>query len=337
MCSPNTILAALDGADTGPGCGCDHLGHTGDHAGAAAPAGPSPAAAVLRADADVPEAPRLGGIGRRRMLRAALGGALGLAGVAVAPAVAAAQPVADGPVTPAAARRTIGFDRVVDLTHPLSPDFPVFEMFVRPPEVQQWRNLDEHGFNTNEWRFNEHTGTHIDVPAHAQNGAVTVDQLPLENFIAPLAVVRYAERADRDNATELTVADIEAWERRNGRLPRGAFVAADASWYRRVGTPAFLNLDVAAESLSFPGVSPEAADFLITQRSIVGFGTDTISLDHSSRLFPLVHRMLLTTGRYGLEAMANLDEVPDTGATLVLGVPKLRGGFGAPVRAMALF
>jgi kynurenine formamidase len=323
MCSPNTILAALDGEATGPGCGCDH-----GPAGEAVPV----AAGTRRDDADVPEAPRLGGMGRRRMLRAALGGAFGLAAVAAVPGTAAAQGI-----TPAAARRTIGFDRVVDLTHPLSTDFPVFELFVRPPEVQQWRNLAEHGFNTNEWRFNEHTGTHIDVPAHAQDGGITVDQLPLEDFIAPLAVVRYGDRADRDNATELTVADIEAWERRNGRLPRGAFVAADATWYRRIDTPAFLNLDAAAESMSFPGMSPEAADFLLTQRSIVGFGTDTISLDHSQRLFPLVHRMLLTTGRYGLEALANLDQVPDTGATLILGVPKLRGGFGAPVRAMALF
>ena len=330
MCSPNTILAALDGVDTGPGCGCDHgSDHRTDQRTDGAPV----AAGARRDDADVPEASRLGGIGRRRMLRAALGGAFGLAAVAAVPGTAAAQTI-----TAAAARRTIGFDRVVDLTHPLSPDFPVFELFVRPPDVQQWRNLDEHGFNTNEWRFNEHTGTHIDVPAHAQNGALTVDQLPLEDFIAPLAVVRYADRADRDNATELTVADIEAWERRNGRLPRGAFVAADAGWYRRIDTPnAFLNLDTAAETMSFPGMSPEAADFLLTQRSIVGFGTDTISLDHSARLFPLVHRMLLTTGRYGLEAMANLDQVPDTGSTLVLGVPKLRGGFGAPVRAMALF
>jgi kynurenine formamidase len=320
MCSPNTILAALDGAHPEAGCGCDHHGE-------------APVTARTRDDADVPEEPRLGGIGRRRMLRAALGGALGLAATAAVPGAAAAQPV-----TPQVARRTIGFERVVDLTHPLGTDFPVFEVFVRPPVVQQWRNLAEHGFNTNEWRFNEHTGTHIDVPAHAQDGGLTVDELPLENFIAPLAVVRYAERADRDNATELSVADIEAWERRNGRLPRGAFVAADAGWYRRVGTPnAFLNLDVAAETMSFPGVSPEAADFLLTQRSIVGFGTDTISLDHSLRLFPLVHRMLLTTGRYGLEALANLDQVPDSGATIILGVPKLRGGFGAPVRAMALF
>lgn len=317
MCSPNTILAALDG-DHAPGCGCPVV----------------PALAGARCDdADVPTDPRLGGTGRRGLLRAVLGGALGIAGAAVLPGVAAAAaPPSPGP------RRTIGFERVVDLTHPLSPAFPVFELFVRPPEVQQWRNLAEHGFNTNEWRFNEHTGTHIDVPAHAQDGAVTVDLLPLEDLIAPLCVVRYAERAERDTATELTVADIEAWERRNGRLPRGAFVAADAGWYHRVDVPdAFLNLDRANQTLSFPGVSPEAADFLLTQRSIVGFGTDTVSLDHSARLFPLVHRMLLTTGRYGLECLANLDQVPDSGATVIVGVPKLRGGFGAPVRVMALF
>ncbi|MGH3915759.1 MAG: cyclase family protein [Pseudonocardiaceae bacterium] len=317
MCSPQTVLAALDGAppDDDPLCG---------HPAPAAQAAPTTVPVTSET-----VAPRTN---RRHALRAALGAALGVAGTVTLAGTASAAPTATD------LRNHLSYRRITDLTHTLSPDFPVFEFFVRRPEVQQVRFLDQHGFNTAEWRFNEHTGTHIDVPAHAQNGHLTVDELPVENFVAPLCVMRIAERVERDFTTELTVTDIREWERRNGRIPRRAFIASDAGWYHRVNVPnAFLNLDTAAGTLSFPGISPEAADFLLTQRDIVGFGTDTISLDVSTRLFPLVHRMLLTTGRYGLECLANLDQVPDRGATMVVGAPKLRGGFGAPVRVLALF
>ncbi|MGL4608552.1 MAG: cyclase family protein [Trueperaceae bacterium] len=35
----------------------------------------------------------------------------------------------------------------------------------------------------------EHTGTHLDAPAHFIEGGVTADKMPLESFIAPIAVI----------------------------------------------------------------------------------------------------------------------------------------------------
>ncbi|MFC4535001.1 cyclase family protein [Sphaerisporangium dianthi] len=298
MCSPETIMAALEGVPDHGSCR-----HPGD-------AGP------------VERAPRPPG--RRQAMRAAVAGALGLGG---------AMALGSGPAR-AASRRA---QRVLDLTHPLSPDFPVFELYVRKPVRRQVMFEDVIGFNTSEWTFNEHTGTHMDVPAHSKRGLPTVDLIRVEDLVAPLCVIRIAARAARDNITELTVKDIKEWERKNGPLPDRAFVASDSGWYKRVGDArAYLQFDALAQVMRFPGVSPEAADFLIDKRSIVGFGTDTSSLDVGTRREPLVHRMLLTTGRYGLENLAALDTVPDRGATLVVGAPKLRGGFGAPVRALAL-
>jgi kynurenine formamidase len=284
------------------------------------------------------------GRSRRQALRALMAGAAGVATATVAASAAPAQPAP--PAAPAAAtlpaalpaelRRQRLSGRIVDLTHPLSADFPVFQFYVRQPEQRQVMFEDIVGFNTAEWYFNEHAGTHMDVPAHSDATLATADQIRLEDLVVPLAVVRIAERAEQDNTTELTVDDLRRWERRNGRIPRGAFVAMDSGWYRRVGdAEAYLQFDRQAQVLRFPGFSIEAAEFLINERSIVGFGTDTTSLEVGTRVQPIVHRMLLTTGRYGLENLAALDEVPEAGATLVVGVPKLRGGFGAPVRAFA--
>jgi kynurenine formamidase len=286
------------------------------------------------------ERTRSGGTSRRGALRAAMAGALGVAGATVlaGEAAAAVAPTASGsPVHLLPSLLHSGRVRMADLTHPLSADFPVFERFVRKPQQTQVMFEDEIGFNTAEWTFNEHSGTHIDVPAHWENGLATVDEIELKDLVAPLVVIRIAERAEQDNVTGVTVADIRAWERVNGRVPRRAFVAMDSGWYRRVDSPGdFLNVDPATGATRFPGFTAEAADFLVTGRGVVGLGVDTPSLDIGADPEPVVHSILLTTGHYGLENLAALDQVPDKGATLMIGAPRLRGGFGAPVRAMAL-
>ncbi|GLW11230.1 cyclase [Microtetraspora sp. NBRC 13810] len=343
MCSPETIMAALEGS---PGAACGHphgppppdtaapgsLGGDGTAAAPGSPGGDGAGAGPGGRDREER------GVGRRQALRAALagvvGGGLGAA-VAWLPARAAGDPAAAPPAAPPAAAARTG--KVLDLTHPLGPDFPVFQLYVRRPVRRQVMFEDVAGFNTAEWTFNEHTGTHMDVPAHSREGLPTVDLIRAEDLVVPLCVVRIAGRAARDNITELTVKDLREWERKNGPIPERAFVASDSGWYRRVSDPAaYLQFDALAQVMRFPGISPEAADFLINQRSVVGFGTDTSSLDVGTRREPLVHRMLLTTGRYGIENLAALDTVPDRGATLVVGAAKLRGGYGAPVRALAL-
>ncbi|WP_435590265.1 cyclase family protein [Nocardia sp. bgisy118] len=274
-------------------------------------------------------APTAEGIGRRRALRTALGAALGIAGASAAAGAIGAPRAQAQPLN------LSGFS-VRDLTHAVGPEFPVFNLYVRQPVQRQVMFEEIIGFNTAEWTMNEHTGTHIDVPAHSQRGLAHADAIPVENLVAPLCVVRITERAAQDNTTELHVEDLLDWERRNGRIPDGAFVAMDTGWYHRVHDPAaYLPFDPLRLALLIPGIGPDAAEFLLTERSIVGFGTDSSSLDVGTRFEPMVHRMLLRSGRYGIENLAALDTVPERGATLVVGAAKLRGGFGAPVRALA--
>ncbi|WP_431955499.1 cyclase family protein [Nocardia lijiangensis] len=298
-----------------------HHGH-----GARAPHEPSASATHEHGRGAVPAAE---GIGRRRALRTALGAALGIAGASAAAGAIGAPRAQAQPLN------LSGF-RVRDLTHAVGPDFPVFNLYVRQPVQRQVMFEEIIGFNTAEWTMNEHTGTHIDVPAHSQRGLARADAIPVENLVAPLCVVRITERAAQDNTTELHVEDLLDWERRNGRIPDGAFVAMDTGWYHRVHDPAaYLPFDPLRLALLIPGIGPDAAEFLLTERSIVGFGTDSSSLDVGTRFEPMVHRMLLRSGRYGIENLAALDTVPESGATLVVGAAKLRGGFGAPVRALA--
>ncbi len=231
-----------------------------------------------------------------------------------------------------------GFSTIRDLTHVLTPNTPVFPG-VRPIQVTPRITIARNGIFGNEVTFTEHCGTHLDAPAHFAAEGRTTDQMDAREFFAPLAVISIADRASRDPDTGVTVDDLRAWEREHGRLPEGTFVAMDSGWDRRVtDSKAFVNAD-AQEVMHFPGFTVEAAEFLTKERVIVGVGVDTLSLDvgmSSVRGAYPAHLTLLPAGKYGLELMANLNDVPPSGATLIVGAPKHQGGSGGPARVFAV-
>jgi len=258
--------------------------------------------------------------------------------------------VADLPSAPAAPapRRALGAQlrsrrrwgrlrraQLVDLTHPLRPGFPVFPSF-RRPAMQAVSSIERDGLLAHELTLNEHTGTHVDAPAHFISGGASVDRLEPARLLVPLVVVRIAERAGRDPDAELELSDLERWERRHGRVPRGAVVAVDSGWSVRAGAPeSFLGLDRAG-AMHFPGAGAEAAAFLVAERGIAGLAVDTLSLDRGVAAGSDAHRVVLGSGRYGVECVAGLDRVPDRGALVLIGALPVLAGSGAPARVLAL-
>ncbi len=248
-------------------------------------------------------------------------------------------PAGSGEIAPAvrfADAEGASFRRVADLTHVITPGFPIFP-FYKPFAMRPLAAVDREGFCANELCFAEHVGTHIDAPAHFVTGGATVEELPASTLVAPLAVVSLVERTARDEDTLLTVDDLLAWERRHGRIPAGAVVALHCGWEARVGDPVrFLNTD-ATGTMHSPGWSGEAVEWMLAEREISGIAIDTISLDAGNSATYDAHRALLGAGKYGLENVANLGTVPPAGATLVVGAPKHQGGTGGPTRLLALF
>jgi kynurenine formamidase len=87
--------------------------------------------------------------------------------------------------------------------------------------------------------------------------------------------------------------------------------------------------------MHFPGYSVEAAKLLI-ERKVSGLGCDTLSADYGASEDFAVHRVVLGAGLYQLENLADLSELPETGAFLVVAPIKLEGGSGGPTRVFAL-
>lgn len=263
-------------------------------------------------------------LSRRSLFRGGIAAAAAATTIAVTP-----QPLrADAP--PLFAEGLPG--TVADLTHELHEEFPTFfggqQVF-----YDKKFSYEKDTFNLYELRINEHTGTHIDAPLHFSADGKSVAELPVEDLVAPLVVVDIRAKAAGNADAQLTPDDLKAWIDANGDLPEGAVVALNSGWDAHLGTDKFRNAD-AEGKMHFPGFHVDAIHQLL-EGSAKAIAVDTLSLDFGQSPDFAVHNTWLPAGRYGIEGVANLGNLPAKGATIVVGAPKVRGGTGGPARVFA--
>ena len=75
---------------------------------------------------------------------------------------------------------------------------------------------------------------------------------------------------------------------------------------------------------------------IIEETAAQSIAVDTLSLDFGPSPDFATHYAWLPSGRFGIECLANLDKLPATGATIVVGAPKHKGGSGGPARIFAM-
>jgi kynurenine formamidase len=249
-------------------------------------------------------------------------------------AAAAAGAAALLPRAPLLAAEPRSFTRVVDLTHPLGPDFPTYG---GEPQLEMERlmALQKDGYNMYAWHIVEHTGTHMDAPMHFGEDVQTADEIPIEHLVVPLVVVDIRQKAQDDADAQVTPDDLTAFEAEHGPIPDGACVAMNSGWAAKVAGPEFRNADDEGV-MHFPGFHAEAAEHLMSERNAIGIAVDSLSLDFGMSPDFATHYRWLPSNRWGLEALANLDQLPASGATLIVGGPKIKGATGGPSRVIAL-
>ena len=184
----------------------------------------------------------------------------------------------------------------------------------------------------------EHGGTHLDAPIHFAEGRRTTDQLPLDGLVGPAAVVDVSDLAHPDYL--VSVADLQAHEDAHGLMPEGAILLLRTGWASRWGDrAAYLGTDAvgadAVPLLHFPGLDPEAAQWLVENRSIAAVGIDTPSIDYGQSSDFRAHVVLYSADIPGFENVGDLSRVPPTGAYAVAFPMKIEGGSGGPLRIAA--
>jgi kynurenine formamidase len=270
----------------------------------------------------------LAGLSRREALHLTAGMVAG----AMTPAVVRADS------SPRRAKPVIPAGKVLDLTHTLSPTFPIWPGPKNIPiKVTNVARVANDGYYANRWELVEHHGTHLDAPAHFAAEGLTAERLDASSLVVPGAVIDLRERVRKNADAVVTVDDLKAWEKKHGRLPKGCGVFLNAGWDAKAGNAkAFLGQDRSG-TLHFPGFSKEAAAFLLDDRQVAGLAVDTLSLDFGASKDFAVHKLWLGAGKWGLECVANLSKLPPAGATVFVGAPKVIGASGGPTRAIAVW
>ena len=232
---------------------------------------------------------------------------------------------------------------IVDLSHAYGDDtvfWPTAERF----KLQVVNDGDTPAgfyYAANNFTTAEHGGTHIDAPMHFARGRNAVDEIPLERLVGAAVVVDVTKAASANPDYRVTVADLEAFESANGRIPDAAILLIRTGFSSRWPDAArYLGTAergaAAVAKLHFPGVGPEAAKWLVSNRKINALGIDTASIDRGQSTMYETHRILYEANIPGLENLNALDRLPPTGASIVALPMKIKGGSGAPLRAIAI-
>jgi kynurenine formamidase len=237
---------------------------------------------------------------------------------------------------------------VVDLTQPLSEDTPVLQL---PPPFANTPGLTRHEISRYDDRgpawawywleIGEHVGTHFDAPIHWVTGKDGDDlaSVPVHRLVGPAVVIDKSAEAAEDPDYLLTVADVRAFTDEHGPLPENGWLLLRTGWDARAhDQDAFLNANDTGPHT--PGFDVECARYLAQETGLVGVGVETVGTDAGAANsfdppFP-VHSFVLGAGKYGLTQLANLAQLPPTGAVVIVAPLKLVGGTGSPARVLAL-
>jgi kynurenine formamidase len=230
--------------------------------------------------------------------------------------------------------------KLVDLTHPFDGKtiyWPTGKPFQW--EKESWgASAGGYWYTSGRYAASEHGGTHLDAPVHFGKDRQAIDEIPLSRLVAPAQLIDITPACAKNPDCLLRAPDLAAWEKARGRIAAGAILLVRTGWGKFwPDKKRYLGSDTPGDTahLHFPGIAPEAAKVLV-ERKIGAVGIDTASIDYGPSKDFMTHRILNGAGIYGLENVANLEQVPLTGATLIALPMKIKGGTGGPVRIVAL-
>ena len=225
---------------------------------------------------------------------------------------------------------TITYNRVIHLSHTIDLNIPRWSGDP-PVEFETVATLETDGYYLRRFSIGEHSGTHINAPSSFHADGVGIDAYSAQSLIVPAIVIDVCDRSAINPDYALTIADVSAWEEKYSQVPPESVVLLYTGWQEKwLDRDAFLNQN------HFPGFGEEATRFLLQERKIAGVGIDTHGVDPGQDASFTTNYQVLSQPRLVLENLTNLDRLPPTGTTLIVGILRLSKGSGSPAAVMAL-
>jgi kynurenine formamidase len=238
----------------------------------------------------------------------------------------------------------LGSAKYIDLTHPLAPGGPIGEGFTDfkvgpslagvaiPGLIAQGEpfSYEKQGVAITAYNLPmDHIGTQFGPPAHLNDHGATISDIPATVALRPLVVIDVAAKVAANPGYQATVDDVRAWEHRHGPVPAGSVVMFRSDWSKKWGDPKRFT------SPPFPGVSLAALKYLHLERHILMHGHEPLDTDDTAPRFE-AETWLLKHNFAQAEGVANLDQVPESGALISIGFAKFEGGTGGFARYIAI-
>ena len=233
--------------------------------------------------------------------------------------------------------------KVIDLSHSYSHE-TVYWVTAKEFELDtvfKGRTDKGYYYSANNFATAEHGGTHIDAPIHFAEGAQSVDEIPLKNLIGSAVKIDVSKNALDNPDYLVSIDDLITWEEKHGQIPDGSIVLLQtgfSTYYpnkiKYMGTNE--RGEAAVALLHFPGLDPEAANWLVENRNINSIGIDTPSIDYGQSQYFKSHVALMTNNIPAFENLTNLDQLPEKDFNIIALPMKIKGGSGSPLRIVAL-
>jgi kynurenine formamidase len=218
---------------------------------------------------------------------------------------------------------------VIDTSIPLWPGDPHVVLKVVA-------NFKKDGYYLRSFTIGEHSATHMNAPNSFVSGDPNaITSYPAGQRVVPAVVIDVRDKATEDDDYQLAKQDVLAWEAKHGKIAPNSFVILFTGWEDRWNDPkAFINQDTKG-NLHFPGFAGATTKWLLAERQISGVGIDTHGVDPGTDTSYATNTQIAKAHKIAIECMANLDQLPPTGATLVIGPLQLANGSGSPASITA--
>lgn len=209
--------------------------------------------------------------------------------------------------------------KIIDLTHTITGDMPVFPGTPQP-QLSTVASYGPDGYHESLIHMFSHVGTHVDPPAHIFENGLTLDALPLTQFIGQAIVI---DCRQIKSGGPITMKEVE----RSGEDVKYAdFLLFNTGWGKFWGSKEYFG--------DYPCIDDDVLNFILA-RNYKGIGFDVLGIDPISDFNLHRHKQLLKHNILIVENLTNLDQCCGGLFNFSCFPLKIKNADGAPTRAVA--
>ena len=207
--------------------------------------------------------------------------------------------------------------KIIDLTQAMANGMPVMAG-IMPPEFRDLADVATDGYAMSQYTFINHTGTHVDAPAHQIAGGASLDEIPLDRLVTEALTIDLTGH----DPGPVSPADL------GGALDQvrpGDIVLLRSDNAANWGTDAYW------DGWCYPDA---AATRVLIGRGVSGVGFDGPSADPVDSADFELHQLWLGAGKIIIENLAGLAELPARCRIVIAPAEGAQGERG-PARVLA--